>query len=42
MDKLDIEKSWTTPVNLSRLSNAVRNDVAKKSEYKAKIKKYGT
>ena len=31
--KLDIDKSAPVPVNLSKLSDAVKNDVAKKSEY---------
>ena len=37
-DKLDIGKLESTPVDLSKLSNGVKNDVAKKSEYNAKIK----
>ena len=38
VDKLDIEKLETTPVDLSKLSNVVKNHVAKKTEYNAKIK----
>ena len=38
VDKLDIGKLETTPVNLSKLSNVVKNDVVKKDVYKAKIK----
>ena len=33
VDKLDIGKLETTPVDLSKLSNAVKNDVVKKTEY---------
>ena len=38
VDKLDIGKLETTPVDLSKLSNVVKNDVVKKTEYNAKIK----
>ena len=37
VDKLDIGKLEITPVDLSRLSNVVKNDVVKKDEYNAKI-----
>ena len=30
VDKLDIERLETTPVELSKLSNVVKNDVVKK------------
>ena len=33
VDKLDIEKLVLVPTDLSKLSNAVKNDVAKKTEY---------
>ena len=33
VDKLDIGKLETTPVDLSKLSNLVKNDVVKKTEY---------
>ena len=33
MDKLDIGKLETTPVDLSKLSDAVKNKVVKKTEY---------
>ena len=33
MDKLDIGKLSTVPVDLSKLSNAVKNDVVKKTVY---------
>ena len=36
VDKLDIGKLETTPVDLRRLSNVVKNDVVKKDEYNAK------
>ena len=38
VDKLDIGKLETTPVNLSKLSNVVKRAVVKKDEYNAKIK----
>ena len=33
IDKLDIDKLATVPVDLSKLSNVVRNDVVKKTDY---------
>ena len=33
VDKLDIEKLATVPVDLSKLSNAVKNDAVKKTVY---------
>ena len=33
LDKLDIDKIVPVPVNLSKLSGAVKNDVVKKTEY---------
>ena len=38
VDKLDIGKLATAPVDLSKLSNAVKNEVVEKAEYNAKIK----
>ena len=38
VDKLDIDKLVPVPVDLSKLSNVVNNDVVKKTEYSAKIK----
>ena len=38
IDKLDIGKLETAPVDLSKLSNVIKNDVVKKAEYNAKIK----
>ena len=33
VDKLDIEKLETTPVDLTKLSNVGENDTAKKTKY---------
>ena len=33
VDKLDIDKLATVPIDLSKLSNVVKNDVAKKTVY---------
>ena len=38
VNKLDIGKLETTLVDLSKLSNAVKNEVVKKNEYNVKIK----
>ena len=38
VDKLDVDILVPSPVNLSKLSNAVKNDVVKKDVYNAKIK----
>ena len=38
VNKLDIGKLETTPVDLSKLSNIAKNDVVKKDAYNAKIK----
>ena len=37
--KLDIGKLETTPVDLSKLSNEVKNDVVKKTVYDELVKK---
>ena len=37
-DKLDVDKSVPAPVDLSKLSDAVKDDVVKKDVYNAKIK----
>ena len=37
--KLDIGKLETTPVDLIKLSDAVKNDFAKKTKYKESVKK---
>ena len=39
IDKLDIGKLEITPVNLSKLSDVVKNEVVKKSEYNELVKK---
>ena len=38
VDKLDIDELVPTPVNLSKLNDIVKNDVAKKDAYNAQIK----
>ena len=38
IDKLDIDKLVPVPVDLSKLSNIVKNEVVKKNKYNAKIK----
>ena len=38
VDKLNTGKLKTTPVYLSKVRDAVENDVVKKTEYKTKIK----
>ena len=37
-DKWDIDKLAAVPVDLSKLTSVVKNEVVKKTEYKAKIK----
>ena len=39
VDKLDLDKLVHVPVDLSKISNAVKNVVVKKDLYNAKIKK---
>ena len=39
VDKLDIDKLVPVPVDLSKLSDVVKNDVIKKTDYNAKITK---
>ena len=39
VDKVGIGKLETTPVDLSNLSNLVKNDVVKKSEYNELVKR---
>ena len=39
LNKLDIGKLQTTPVGIRKLSNCVKNDVAKKVEYNNSLKK---
>ena len=38
IDKLDVDNLVPSPVDLSKLSNAAKNDVVKKDVYNAKIK----
>ena len=38
VDKLDVDKLISVPVDLSKLSDVVKNDVIKKDVYNAKIK----
>ena len=38
IDKLDVDKLVPVPVDLSKLSDTVKNDVVKKDVYNAKIK----
>ena len=38
VDKLDVDKLVPVPVDLSKLSAVVKNDVVKKDEYNARIK----
>ena len=37
VDKLDTDKLKTTPIDLDRLSNLVKNDVVKKTDYNTKV-----
>ena len=39
VDKLEVGKLETTPVDLSKLSNVVKNDVVRKTEYHKLVKK---
>ena len=39
VDKLDIEKLETAPVDLSKLSNVVKNDIVKKTDYNKLVTK---
>ena len=38
VDKLDINKLALVPVDLSKLSNVVKYEIAKETEYRAKVK----
>ena len=38
VDKLDVDKQVPVPVDLSKLSDVVKNDAGKKDLYNAKIK----
>ena len=37
VDKIDVDKLKTTPTGLAKLSNVVKNDVVKKTDYNAKV-----
>ena len=37
VDKIDVDKLKTVPVDLAKLTNAVENDVVKKIDYNAKV-----
>ena len=37
VDKIDIDKLKTVPADLAKLSNVVKNDVVKKSDYSTKV-----
>ena len=37
VDKIDVDKIETTPTDLDRLSNLVKNDVVKKTDYNTKV-----
>ena len=39
VDKLDIDKLWLVPVDLSKLSHVVKNDIVKKTEYNKLVTK---
>ena len=36
-DKIDVDKLKATPTDLAKLSNVVKNDVVKKTDYNAKV-----
>ena len=37
VDKIDIDKLKTSPVDLAKLTNTVENDVVKKADYNTKV-----
>ena len=37
VDKIDADKLKTTPADLAKLTNAIENDVVKKTDYNAKV-----
>ena len=37
VDKIDVDKLNTTPIDLAKLSNVVKDDVVKKTDYNAKV-----
>ena len=42
LDKLDVDKLVPAPVNLSKISGEVKNDVVKKTEFDELVKKVNT
>ena len=41
VDKIDVDKLKTTPIDSDRLSNLVKNDVVKKADYNTKVTSKG-
>ena len=37
VDKIDADKLKTTPADLTKLTNAIKNDVVKKTDYNTKV-----
>ena len=37
VDKIDVDKLKTTPTDLAKLTNAIENDVVKKTDYNTKV-----
>ena len=37
LDKIDVDKLKTTPTDLDKLSNVVKNDAVKKTDYNTKV-----
>ena len=37
VDKIDVDKLKATPIDLAKLSNVVKNDVVKKTDYNTKV-----
>ena len=37
VDKIGVDKSKTTPADLAKLNNVVKNDVVKKTDYNTKV-----
>ena len=37
VDKIDVDKLKTTPIDLAKLSNVVKNDVVKKTDHNTKV-----
>ena len=42
VDKIDIDKLKTVPVDLAKLSNVVKSDVVKKTDYNTKVTSIGS